>query len=111
MDAPIVGGVLAFLGGCAVSLLNYWINLRTLKKRPAALASMSIVREILSIIYLVAAYRLAGVLPWGHVPLLIGAAVGLTVPSIALAGRLAKLNDALSAEAEKTSVKGDETHE
>lgn len=106
MGSPIVGGLLAFLGGCAVSALNYGINLRVLKRRPAALASMSIVREILSVVYLAAAYLLANVLPWGYVPLLVGAALGLTIPSIFLSFRLAKINDALSADAEGETSSG-----
>ena len=106
MSSPIVGGLLAFLGGCAVSVLNYWINLRTLKKNPAQLAGRTIVREILSVAYLVAAFLLGKVLPCGHIPLLVGAAVGLTVPSILLSFRLAKLNDAASAQADDSSGKG-----
>ena len=27
MSSPIVGGMLAFFGGCAASALNFWINL------------------------------------------------------------------------------------
>ena len=106
MGSPIVGGLLAFLGGCAVAALNYAINLRTLKKRPERLASMSILREILSVAYLAAAYLLSKSLPWGHVPLLVGAALGLTLPSVLLSFRLARINDSLSAEADDSSEKG-----
>ena len=106
MDSPVVGGLLAFLFGAAVSVVNYGINRRTLRKNPANLANMSVVRQILSVGCLVAVFFLARVLPWDYVPLLVGAAVGLTVPSFILAFHLAKLNDAASAQAETPSEKG-----
>lgn len=108
MDSPVVGGLLAFLAGCAVSALNYGINRQTLKKNPANLAHMSVVREILSVACLAAAFLLGKTLPCGPVPLLIGAAAGLTIPSILLSFRLAKLNDAASAQADDPSEKGDD---
>ena len=108
MASPVIGGVLAFLFGAAVSLVNYWINRRTLKNNPAMLANMAVVRQILSVACLVAVFLLAKVLPWGYAPLLLGAAIGLTVPAILLAFRLAKLNDAASAQAEISSEKGDD---
>ena len=106
MTSPIVGGVLAFLAGCAVSALNYWINLQTLKKNPARLAGISIARQALNVGCLIAVFLAAKVLPWGQVPMLIGAALGLTIPALFFAFRLAKLNDAASAQAEQTSEKG-----
>ena len=104
MTSPIVGGLLSFLVGCAVSALNYRINLRVLKKKPSAIASISVLRQFLSVAYLVAVFLLSKVLPWDSVPLLLGAAIGLTIPAILLSMHLAKLNDALSsAEAADTS--------
>ncbi len=110
MEAPLVGGVLAFLFGAAISAVNYAINRTALKKRPELLASMSVVRQALNIGALAAAFFLARVLPWGTTPLLVGTAVGLTVPSVLLSMRLAKENDALSAQPEKPSEKGDDAH-
>ena len=93
MDAPIVGGILAFLAGLCVSGLNFALNLYVLKKSPESLARVSPLRQVLSVGCLVAAYLLSGVLPWGHVPLLVGTALGLTVPSVLLSLRLARIND------------------
>ena len=106
MDAPIVGGLLAFLAGCAVSSLNYWISLRTLKRKPSALASMSSVRQILSVICIAVVYLLAKRLPWGTTAPLVGAAVGLTVPSVLLSFKLAKINDSLPADAAEADSPG-----
>lgn len=111
VDLPVIGGALAFLGGAAVSALNFWINLRTLKANPSALAYMSVVRQLLNVAYLVAVFFLARVLPWGYTAPLVGAAVGLTLPAIFLSMRLAKINDSLSARADASSGKGEEKHE
>ncbi len=108
MDSPLVGGLLAFAGGSAVSLLNYFINLRTLKNKPSALASVSVARQVLSIGYLVLVFFLARVLPWDEVPLLLGAGVGLTVPAVLLAMRLAKVNDSMKKTRSDTTGKGDD---
>ena len=108
MDAPIVGGVLAFLAGLCVSGLNYALNLYVLKKSPASLARVSPLRQALSVGCLAAAYLLSGILPWGHMPLLVGAALGLTVPSVLLALRLAKINDERAAGGEDTAGGEDE---
>lgn len=111
MDAPILGAALAFLGGAAVSALNFWINLRALRKNPAALANLSILRQALSAGYLFAVFLLARVLPWDYLPLLLGAAIGLTVPSVLFSLRLARINDALPAPSDENSGKGDTPHE
>lgn len=111
MDSPIVGGLLAFLGGCAVAWLNYRVNLRTLRKKPEALASMSVVRQLLNVAYLAAVFLLRKVLPWDAAELLIGAAAGLTLPSILLALRLAKQNDRENQASAPDAPKGGEPDE
>ena len=107
MDSPFVGALFAFLGGAAVSSLNFAINLRILRKKPSALAGASILRQVLSIAYLAAVFLLSRSLPWGSVPLLLGAAVGLTLPAIGYAFLLARINDRRSAEQTETE-EGDE---
>jgi len=104
MWVQILGGVLAFLGGTGVSALNYAINLRTLKKKPDAIPNMSMVHQVLSVVYFVAAYLVGRHTPCGHVPVLVGAAVGLTIPNILLSMHLAKKNDAMNGQ----SVKGED---
>ena len=108
MGSPVVGGVLAFLGGCAVSILNYSVNVRILKKKPSSLASVSVVRQLLSVGYLVLVFFLSKVLPWSSTPLLLGAAAGLTLPAIALSFRLAKINDSMSKQRSSGTGKGDD---
>ena len=108
MSSPIIGGILAFLVGFGVSGINYALNLSVLRKKPEAVASLSVVRQALNIGCLAAAFFLSRVLPWGSTPLLVGAALGLTIPSVLLSMRLAKVNDALSESAPHTAEEGDD---
>ena len=111
VQSPIIGGLLAFLVGCGVAYVNYRINLYTLRKRPNLLATLSGVRQFLNVACLAAAYILGKTLPWGRVPLLVGAAVGLTVPSVLLSLRLAKKNDALAEPSpDESASKGEDRH-
>ena len=68
-------------------------------------------RQIISVGYLVAVFFLVKLLPWDYVPLLVGAAVGLTVPSVLLSWKLAKINDSLSPETEDPPEKGADANE
>ena len=102
MDSPLIGAVLAFLGGTVIAGINYRINLRALRKNPSSLARLSTLRQLLSVGYLAAVYLLSSLLPWGYRPLLLGAALGLTIPAILFAVRLTRINGAAS------STKGDE---
>lgn len=111
MDAPIVGGLLAFLGGAAVSALNYWINRRALEKKPSALASLSVVRQLLSVGYLAAVFFLSRALSVEVTWPLVGAALGLTVPAVLLSFRLAKRNDSLSAGTGSSEEEGGDSDE
>lgn len=78
MDHWLVGGILAALIGALISLLNYRLSLYIVKKKPDMLAMMSVPRQIINIVYLVAVYLLAEKTPWELMPLLVGAALGLT---------------------------------
>ena len=111
MQSPVVGALLAFLGGCAIAGLNFGINARVLKKNPSALASISVVRQLLSVGYLAGVFFLSRILPWGYLPLLLGAALGLTVPAFLFALRLAKINDSLPREESDPAKKGADENE
>ena len=103
MENPIVGAVLAFLGGVGVAALNAALSKSVLKKKPSALASFFAVRQIINVAYLAAVFFLAPYLPWELFPLLIGAALGITIPSFYFTAKLTRYNDSLH----KTNGKGD----
>ena len=53
MDQPLVQGLLAFLGGAAVSGLNALLSARLLNRKPSAYASFSAVRQLFNVACLV----------------------------------------------------------
>ena len=78
MEHVLVGGILAAAVGVLLSWGNYLISRTLLRKKPELLSMVSMPRQIVNIAYLVVIYFLADMIPWGLMPLLIGAAVGLT---------------------------------
>ena len=77
----MAGAVLAFLGGTAVAGLNFWLNLRALKKDPSTLTRLYSLRQILNVAYLAGVFFLGRAVSRELAPLLLGAALGLTIPA------------------------------
>ena len=93
MDQPLVQGLLAFLGGAAVSGLNALLSARLLEKKPAAFASFSAVRQLFNVAYLVLVFFGSRALGWDVTAPLVGAALGTVLrwkvkPLATLAGKL-----------------------
>ncbi len=70
----------AFSCGFAVSVLNFLLSRYALKKHPQMFASFTAVRMLTSIACFALAYFLAPYTPWKPIFLLIGVALGLTIP-------------------------------
>ena len=79
MPHSIPGLAAAFLGGALVAWLNYLLSRRALRADGGA-AAVSAVRTLCSVGYLAAIYFLAPFTPWERIWMLLGAALGLTVP-------------------------------
>ena len=79
MPHSIPGLAAAFLGGALVAWLNYLLSRRALRAGGGATA-VSAVRTLCSVGYLAAVYFLAPYTPWERLWMLLGAALGLTVP-------------------------------
>ncbi len=80
MNHPILGAALAFLGGAALSYVNYLLSRTVLRKKPDFVSATAVFRQIFNVAYLAALYFFAPSTPWGLVPLLLGAAFGITLP-------------------------------
>ena len=85
------GAVFAFLGGTAVAGICYLISKQILLRAPARFSAFSIVRNLIQVGYFLAVYFLAAVLPWDLLPLLIGAALGVTLSTFYFTSRLVRL--------------------
>jgi len=90
MKDILVGGGIALAVGAALSFLNYLVTKKIIEKNSSHLAVISILRQTLNIAYLVAIYFLSRYLPWPLEAMLVGGALGVTVPSFILSAKLAK---------------------
>ncbi len=84
------GAAFAFLCGVLVGGVCYLLTKQILRRAPARFSAFSIVCNLIQIGYFLAVYFLAPVLPWDRLPLLIGAALGITASTICFTARLVK---------------------
>lgn len=89
-----VGALVAFLIGCGISAVNYAISKYILKKHTSKYPYLQFIRLPLQIGYLVVLYFCSGFTQWSVDWLLIGGALGITVPMFFFTYRLVKINDA-----------------
>ena len=85
------GAVFAFLGGITVGGACYLISRQVLMRAPSRFSAVSMVRNLIQVGYFLAVYFLAPVLPWDLIPLLVGAALGITLSTFWFTARLVKI--------------------
>ena len=79
-------GVAGFFAALAAAMLSAFVS-RVLSARGTSLAAVSMMRQLLNVLVLTAAYFVADALEISVVAVLVGAALGLTVPLIYLTSR------------------------
>ncbi len=87
------GMLIALGGGCLVCLLNYTLSRTVLWKKPSLFAAFTIIRQVFNVGYLVVLYFVAPLTPWDRVYLLLGGALGVTLPMIYFTVKLVRLSD------------------
>lgn len=95
IETDILGAALASVIGAAIAALNYAVSRYLLIKRPSVYAGMQIVWQPVQIAYLGALALFGGYTPWDRLWLLVGGALGITLPKFWFTYRLVKLNDSL----------------
>ena len=106
VNHPLLGAALAALGGGAIALVNARLTGNTARKKPESIGNIFLVRQVLNVGYLVLVYYLSRRWEGSLLPLIIGAALGLTVPSLLLALRLSRKHTPAAEQNDET--KGDE---
>ncbi len=106
MKVNLIGAAVAFAIGLLLAYLGYRICAYTIKKRPEFYTFASIFRQTLQILYFVAVYFLGEKSGADVVYLLVGAAVGITLPMFYFTSKLVKLNDDLSRERKESEGDG-----
>ena len=82
--------LLAFAGGCLVSVINAALTKRAFDKKKDTFGKFFAFRQVLNVAYLIVIYLLGQNSPENITNLLLGAAIGLTIPSIILSTRMSK---------------------
>ena len=90
METQYTAALIAFLGGAVISLVNAVITARQVKSNKDAMGNASVLRQILGLIYLAATYFVVRKLGIDYFLPLLGAAIGVTIPSILFAITIAK---------------------
>ncbi len=89
----ILGAVIAFAVGVGIATLNYYISKYFLEKNPDKFAMTTVVKQVINVGYLVAAYVLGDFLPCKLSYVLIGAVLGITLPMFIFTRKLLKFNE------------------
>ena len=98
----LFGAVLAFVTGAAIAAANYAFSRYVLKKHASQYAVLQIVRQLVQIAYLFALLVFGVYTPWDRIWLLVGGALGITLPMFLFTYRLVKLNDSMRGKEESS---------
>lgn len=94
MNHSVIGAVIAAIIGLLIAFLNYAFSKKVLIKAAEKYSLITVVRQILQVGYLAAAYfigsKTEGVDP---VYLMVGAVVGMTLPMFFFTKKLLSVND------------------
>ena len=90
MSSNYIAAVIAFLGGSVIALINALIMAKNVKSESHSLPGITLLRQIISAVYLAAIYFFCRKMSYDIFWPLIGAAAGLTIPSIFFAVTIAK---------------------
>lgn len=92
MNNDLTGAVIAFIIGLAISFGNYKLSEYFLRHRPEKFPSVSIVRQFIQVAYILILFFAAGYTPWDRTFVLVGGALGVTIPMLLFTFRLLKTN-------------------
>ncbi len=106
MKANLIGCAVVFAIGILLAYLGYRLCAYAIKKRPEYYPFATVFRQILQILYFVAVYFLGEKSGADVVYLLVGAAVGITLPMFYFTSKLVKLNDDLTRERRESESDG-----
>lgn len=106
LKANLIGAAVTLALGILIAFLNYLLSAYMLKKHPQSYPSSMAVRQIVQVLYFVAVFFIGEKTPADVIYLLIGAAVGITLPMFYFTGKLVKLNDALNKERRESESDG-----
>lgn len=90
METRYIAALISFLGGALIALVNAILTAKEVNGDSKLPVPAAVIRQICNIVYFVGTYFVARKLGINFIWPLIGAAVGLTIPSILFAITIAK---------------------
>ncbi len=108
MSFWLFGVLFSLFGGCLISFLNYLLSRYILIKKEKFFSAFGIIRQIFNVGYLVILYFIAPKTPWDLFYLLIGGALGITLPMFYFTAKLVKLSEKLKNKPSDTVAQGEE---
>ena len=103
--------VITFLLGTAIAYMNYRITLKILEKDANKAVGFVVTRQIINFAYLAAVFFIGRKLADNVNPMLIGAAVGLTVPAFIFTLSISKKMKETAADGNSETGKGENLNE
>lgn len=109
MNHDIIGAVMAAIMGAFIAFVNYLLSKKAIVRAPEKYALITVARQILQIGFLAAAYFVGTKTQLANPTyLLIGAALGMTLPMLFFTKKLLAVNESRVSDA-KEKEKEDET--
>lgn len=93
MNSDFIGAILAFAAGVIICFGNFRLSEYFLKHRPEKYSSVSVLRQIIQVAYILVLFFTAKYTPWNRSFVLIGGALGVTLPMFVFTYRLLKTNN------------------
>ena len=88
--------------GILISVASYYLLRAAINKgKPNYYLTMQILKEAVSVVFIVALFILGPYTPWDRIWLMVGGCLGITLPSFITTKRLVEFNDSLGREEEK----------
>ncbi len=100
MENNFAGAVIAFIAGALLAFGNFRLSEYFLSRHRDKIASVSLIRQLVQVVYILILFFGAEYTPWDRTYLLVGGVLGITLPMIFFTLKLLKQNSA-SAEQEK----------
>ena len=95
MISDLIGAAVSAAVGVGVAFVNYLLSKTVLVKNPQKYSAVTVLRQLIQIGFLVVVYFIGQKTKYDPMYLLIGAALGMTLPMIVFTKKLLRYNESL----------------
>ncbi len=95
MESDFIGAALAFIVGAVICFGNFKLSEYFLKNKQDKFSYISVIRQAVQVVYILILFFTAKYTPWDRTFVLVGGALGVTLPMFIFTYRLLKTNNSL----------------